>query len=254
MQRRFATGLLLTGIGVAVLSWGSLIGYRYDDIKAYCAKRFFETNFVRMIQEQKNCLGIEYNELPQVVLVQGIELDSTTEGDVTLGAYNAGTNKVYISYMDTSTPLLLERVASWYTTGTPKDGIEGVLDHEMGHFYCDKTSEALGNGSFPHAQSEVSPEQHDAEDIVSEGVAEYWEVMNGLRDKFGKVELEILVAQITPATKNLWVVSEAISKYGKTAIEYMVLHPPRETSEIGLMIYRAVVMDGCEKWAMSITE
>lgn len=209
-------------------------------------QEFVEKHLEEIILAQEKKLGLSYPALPKDIryLLPLAEKDNST-----IGLYDSKTDTIYLQSGRLTTPGFnwgdfLARIIA----GNLRE-VKVTLDHELGHFYCDKLSESLGRGSWRsdldiHKDSELISIK-----LVSEGIAEYFErTMNGgediFKDSFWPKELKGFFFPKKIDKYTLFyggghhLVKPIIEKHGEKGIIYLMFKFPNATELLDLPSYQ----------------
>jgi len=124
---------------------------------------------------------------------------------------------------------------------------EELIRHGLGHFYADKLSENLGNGSWPPRTGDTLEQIRDR--LLTEGVAEYF------RRKSSRDEEDTFKDSQWPKTLDEclgiedWnynffynggyhLVKPLIDAHGQRGIEYLIVHSPEKRNLTDLQSYQ----------------
>lgn len=219
--------------------------HRDPDVELY-----IKENLDRIIQDQEEKLKITYPSLPKIEYV----LSSSTANGSAMGEYLAFSNHINLA----SSLLTLPEMdfSDWFAkiitlNGTEK--AEDVVNHELGHFYCDQLSETLGYGSWPNYFFKNEFQQFSLK-LISEGIATYFEMtMNNTPDNFKDEEWPeniALLAASPDSMANYWfyyggyhLVKPVIDKYKSEGIAYLMFYPPTQSELRNLSQYQKKVME-----------
>jgi len=134
---------------------------------------------------------------------------------------------------------------------------EELIRHGLGHFYADKLSESLGNGSWPPRTEDTLDEIRDR--LLTEGIAEYF------RRKSSRDEKDTFEDSQWPKTleefsgiKN-WdhnffynggyhLVKPLIDERGQKGIEYLITHPPGKRNLDDLQRYQREALISLDRY------
>lgn len=239
----------LYGICIVSLS-ASLYGSMPPLTKLYLLQKrdpqvqnYVEENLKEIIREQETEMDLSYPSLPKDIryLLPLKETDPSI-----LGLYNNKTDTIYLQSGRLTTPGFNWGDFLVMITARDVEETKAVLDHELGHFYCDKLSENLGTGSWPsdHYADKTLDELISLK-LVSEGIAEYFErTMNNGADNFTDSSWPKLMNKFYKNDRHLFydggyhLVKPILEKYGEEGIIYLMFKPPTAPELLELPAYQ----------------
>lgn len=207
-----------------------------DSIEPYVRSHLEE-----IMKDQEVVLGIKHMGVPEI----SFEDAPCTKGRSFLasleisGEYVPKEDKIYLPLVFKITPekKLINTLASWMTFGSISN-VKEVLDHELGHFYVDKLSEALGRGNCPDYSGIDVKTRSGMNDymekslgikVVSEGIARYFDIKMNDREVSHVSwprELEDFSRSWSIFDVGYKLVKPIIDKHGREGIEYLITNFP----------------------------
>gem|GEM_PF-4836584 len=212
---------------------------------------YVQKNFRSIAHEQERILRIRHIGLPRVRIgFDSIDDLILAEEAHANGAYNPYTDEVWLNYESVTYPLH----GLWGRLGLYSAGrmtADDALRHELGHYFADKRSEAMGRGSWPSnviaaaAACASPPCGLDADftkekllmRLVSEGIGRWFESNGRERDTFSYDELPADPWTIDPIADKpvfyragLHLVKPILDRYRARGVDYLVTHLPRVDS------------------------
>lgn len=187
------------------------------------AINYVTSNLGDIISSQEKTIGIKHFGLPKIVF-KGCGFRGDRE------SYNPDTNTLTI-YMP--------RAHVHFSPLTTED----IIRHGLGHFYVDKLSESLGNGSWP-------PDDKDNIDyvrkrLVFEGIGEYFRRKSfNEKDNFKDSQWPKTIEEFEKDAKSLYytggyhLVKPIIDKHGQKGIEFLITVPPEKEDLVDLPGYQ----------------
>lgn len=259
-MKQFTKILLSVGISVSSVSYYAHMAFQEHFKKQephYQIMHYVNENLDAIIRKQEQKLNIIHREVPTVKVGISAQTKKLFPHSLICGSYNSEENTIYLKndiIIDAKNEIQgLEVMTSSCT-------IKMVLDHELGHFYCDKLSENLEKGSWPQTLLENGTVDENAIHIIREGIAEYFvRTMNIHYDYFNNEEWpkrkQDFVDKNNPSVPNyrMWydggyhLVKPIIDKFGVKGITYLMFHPPTEEELINLKEYQLKVIQQLQK-------
>ena len=205
-------------------------------------QNYVEENLENILeaQEQKMNLTLFFPKKIQYLL----PIEETDPN--TLGLYNNQTDTIYLQSGRLTTPGFNWGDFLALITTRDLEETKRVLDHELGHFYCDKLSESLGKGSW-HSEAVFNHSQKESISIilVAEGIAEYFErIMNGGEDAFKDSSWPknlngfYFNQNVLFYDGGYHLVKPIIKKYGEKGIIYLLFKFPNKKELLDLPAYQ----------------
>ena len=164
-------------------------------------------NLNELIEKQEEILNIKHFGIPEIEYANSFK-ELLKIFPFIKGEYDEINNKIYIYYFN---------------------GVENIINHELGHFYADKLCENLIGMDYPQKNSD---NEMDIEvKLISEGIAEYFErAINNKEDDFLDIEWP-------KDPEDFWdiriiysggyhLVKPILDKHKEKGIEYLIFNPP----------------------------
>ncbi len=213
-------------------------------------KEYVETNLEKIIEMQEKEISLSYPS-KEIDIVYTID---SSPSEVNFGLYKSSEDKIYLA-----SGLLTEeenKAKDWakiiFTFGDTEN-IKKVLDHELGHYYCDKLSESIGNGNWPPTLEEKSlfyKGELAGIRLVSEGIAEYINrtmnkgIDNYKYEDFSKIDWNLAENnEFLLYDPGYHLVKPIIDKHGEEGIKALILNPPKGKDLEDLPAYRSKFLE-----------
>ncbi len=206
-------------------------------------QRYVEENLEKIIEAQEIKMNLVYLSFPKNI--QYLLPVEETDAD-TLGIYNNRTDTIYLQSGRLTTPGFNWGDFAVRVTVRDAEKTKAVLDHELGHFYCDKLSESLGRGSWPsNWYLNKTTDELISIELVSEGIAEYFErTMNKGADNFTDSSWPKKITGFYVDQFGLLydggyhLVKPILERHGENGIIYLMFKPPNATELLDLPNYQ----------------
>ncbi len=226
-----------------------LCQYKDDEIEEYV-----EEKLENIIQNQEQKLGIHYPKRPRIEYKLPEEWrERAAEG--ILGMYRSQEDTLYLNsgLLTHYVPDFGDTIALFLTAGRMGD-VFSVLNHELGHLYCDSLAEAAGFGDWPQFDKEMDSGEIIGIRLIAEGIAEYIkkEAMGETEDTFQDHEWPQDLQQFYGSgTGNVHLiynggyhlVKPVIDQHGKQGMLYLMIFHPLEKDLMDLPQYQQQILE-----------
>lgn len=206
-------------------------------------QEFVEEHLEEIIKAQEEKLGLGYPAFPKNIHYL---LPLAEKNNNTMGLYDSKTDTIYLQSGRLTTPgFNWGDFFAWLGAGSLQE-TKATLEHELGHFYCDKLSESLGKGSWRSDLDIRTDLQLISMKLVSEGIAEYFErTMNNSTDKFTDSSWPRLINKFYGRNSyrlfydgGYHLVKPLLEKHGEKGIIYLMFKSPTATELLDLPNYQ----------------
>jgi hypothetical protein len=257
-KRRASIGMAALGLFLSS-TFGSLpsVLSPFHQLENRDVRAYVKHNLGGIIKIHEDNLRITFDEEPEVRWGQPRDLSASAypEQGIALASFDPETDTIFLSAPLLRNPdstlinlLLRKFIPRVYKQRSPTDGI---LSHELGHYFVDQEAESMGEGNWPPDFENYTLEEVYGIQLVSEGIACHFEKL------FNFGAIAPYFDSHWPTNIDDWtnddiynggffLVQPIIAQYGLQGIRHLILNPPNECEIYDLPAYRTNMLEQLE--------